>query len=181
MISLGCPNCGAALQISDSLENFACGYCGSVQVVERWGGTVSLKLVQAAVDGLRIGIDRTAAELALVRLKDDLAKIDQRIETLKGSRAAKEMELSPLAQLALVVFILSTCVLYRDYEFETASLALVALAIAGIAFAAIREEALRLAKSRADLEFKAALADLGEKRGKLSAEIEENLDLLNRK
>jgi hypothetical protein len=45
----------------------------SAQIVERRGGTVALRLVVDAVARVQVGTDRTAAELALVRLEKELA------------------------------------------------------------------------------------------------------------
>jgi ribosomal protein S27AE len=72
LVNLKCPNCGGVLEISPDMESFACGYCGSEQIVERRGGTIGLRLVNA-VARIQIGTDKTAAELALVRLDKELA------------------------------------------------------------------------------------------------------------
>jgi predicted RNA-binding Zn-ribbon protein involved in translation (DUF1610 family) len=42
--SLKCVNCGAALEVKQDIENFACGYCGVQQQVERSGGTIALSV-----------------------------------------------------------------------------------------------------------------------------------------
>src|SRR5260370_9134138 len=71
-ISLKCQSCGGKLDVYEDMERFACGYCGTEMIVQRRGGTVALKLVQEAIKQLQIGTDKTAAELALVRLGDEL-------------------------------------------------------------------------------------------------------------
>jgi len=71
-IRLSCNGCGASLEISPSMTHFACGYCGSNQIVERKGGTVSLKSVTDAIGKVQVGTDKTAAELALKRLTEEL-------------------------------------------------------------------------------------------------------------
>ncbi len=67
-ISLNCANCGAKLDVYDDMERFACGYCGTEMLVQRRGGTVALRAVTDAIKKVQIGTDKTAAELALVRL-----------------------------------------------------------------------------------------------------------------
>lgn len=75
-ISLKCSNCGANLEITNEMSTFACGYCGASQIVERSGGTVSLKLLTTAISNVQIGTDKTAAELAINRLKDELRELE---------------------------------------------------------------------------------------------------------
>jgi hypothetical protein len=53
------------------MNHFACGYCGVEQFVERRGGTVALKAVTGAIEKVRVGTDKTAAELAIRRLKEE--------------------------------------------------------------------------------------------------------------
>jgi hypothetical protein len=69
-IALKCPGCGAGLQISPEMESFACGYCGTSLQTVRQGGTIAL--TADTFTNIQAGTDRTAAELALVRLKDEL-------------------------------------------------------------------------------------------------------------
>lgn len=73
LVKLSCVNCSAPLDISDDLERFACSYCGTNQVVERSGGIVALRRMEEAIGAVQRGTDRTAAELALPRLKKELA------------------------------------------------------------------------------------------------------------
>lgn len=76
MIKLSCVNCGAPLEIGPDLDTFACGYCGTQQRAERKGGVVALKRVEAAIQGVQRGTDRTAAELALTRLAKEIAEAE---------------------------------------------------------------------------------------------------------
>ena len=71
--SLKCANCGAQLQVYDDMDQFACGYCKTEMLVQRRGGTVSLKAITAALSNIQVGTDRTADELSLVRLENELA------------------------------------------------------------------------------------------------------------
>lgn len=74
-ISLTCQSCGAKLDVYDDMTRFACSYCGAEMVVQRRGGTVALKAIEAAIQKVQVGTDKTAAELALVRLKEDYANL----------------------------------------------------------------------------------------------------------
>lgn len=73
-IPLKCQSCGGRLEIHADMTTFACGYCGTEIVVERRGGTVSLRVVTDAIHRVEAGTAKTAAELALVRLKQDLSR-----------------------------------------------------------------------------------------------------------
>jgi predicted RNA-binding Zn-ribbon protein involved in translation (DUF1610 family) len=76
VLTLNCPSCGAPLGVSSDMERFACGYCGTEQIVERRGGTVTLKILGEAIAKVQVGTDRTAAELAIRRLRDDLVSLE---------------------------------------------------------------------------------------------------------
>ena len=76
VLNLKCANCGANLEISPDTTDFACGYCGAAQIVERRGGTVALRLVTDAISKVQVGTDKTAAELAIRRLKDEITELD---------------------------------------------------------------------------------------------------------
>lgn len=72
IITLKCASCGSNLEINPETDVFACGYCGASQMVKRSGGTISLKLLTNSISKVQIGTDKTAAELAIVRLKEEL-------------------------------------------------------------------------------------------------------------
>jgi ribosomal protein S27AE len=77
-ISLKCSNCGANLAIRSDVENLACGHCGASQVVEREGGAIYLRQMAKGISEVTIGTSKTAAELALVRLDQELKDIERR-------------------------------------------------------------------------------------------------------
>ncbi len=81
-IVLTCQNCGAKLDVYDDMTRFGCSYCGFEMLVERRGGTVSLKAVEEAIEKVQISTDKTAAELALVRLKQELIAKEREISSL---------------------------------------------------------------------------------------------------
>lgn len=76
-IKVKCENCGTELDLYDDMDRFACGHCGAEMTVQRRGGTVVLKsMTQAA--------DKTSAELALTRLKEEAENLSKRYDsTLK--------------------------------------------------------------------------------------------------
>lgn len=78
-VALSCPKCGARLEITARISVFACSYCLANVMVERAGGIVSLSLVDA-VSLVQKGTDKTAAELAISRLKVDLHKATAELE-----------------------------------------------------------------------------------------------------
>ncbi len=89
ILSLKCVNCGAGLELKQDISDFACGYCGIQQQVERSGGIVALRRVEEVLDDVKLGTNRTASELAIARLHADIAGIyAQRDYALKALRAA---------------------------------------------------------------------------------------------
>lgn len=83
VIKLSCVSCGSVLDISQQMDRLACGYCGTQQIVERSGGAIHLRGVAEALSKVQVGTDRTASELAIVRLTKEL-------EGLHYHRAEKE-------------------------------------------------------------------------------------------
>lgn len=83
IVSLKCPNCGACLEIGPDLQNLACGYCGCSSRVVRSGGTVSLSEVYETINDIAANTDRTASELALVRLEVELKTLSAQLQDNK--------------------------------------------------------------------------------------------------
>ncbi|MCX6070889.1 MAG: hypothetical protein NTU91_08540 [Chloroflexi bacterium] len=75
-VTLTCPTCGGKLQITPDVERFACAHCGNEHLVRRGAGIISLAPVVESMDGLRRATDRTASELAIRRLKEEIAALD---------------------------------------------------------------------------------------------------------
>ena len=76
LVALKCPNCCGKLEVTSQMSDFACGYCGANVTVQRRGGTVSLSLDEA-FERVQVATDKTAAELALGRLTEELAKAER--------------------------------------------------------------------------------------------------------
>ena len=84
-ITLTCPTCGGKLQITPDVERFACAHCGNEHLVRRGAGVVTLAPVVESMDGLRRATDRTASEMALRRLKDELAAMEISRAEIEGA------------------------------------------------------------------------------------------------
>lgn len=84
IISLDCKNCGAKLEINEEMTQLACNHCGATMLVERGGGAISLQLVEA----IRAGTDKTAAELALVRLDMEQGRAASRLRDLEYAESS---------------------------------------------------------------------------------------------
>jgi hypothetical protein len=89
--------------VYDDVERFACGYCGSAMIVQRRGGIIALKAVTEAIQKVHAGTDKTAAELALFRLRQDRGETMAQFSAIKPSVAIPWGCAIPVA-LALVAF-----------------------------------------------------------------------------
>ena len=83
IFKLSCRSCGANLEISPDIGQFACAYCGVEQIVEHRGGIVALRPISEAIRKVQKGTDKAAAELALRRLPKEL-------DILVGKRKQRE-------------------------------------------------------------------------------------------
>lgn len=72
LITLSCPACGGSLEINKGLERFACAHCGTEHIVKRGGGTISVEPIVEGISKVQIGVDKTASELAIKRLQEEL-------------------------------------------------------------------------------------------------------------
>ncbi len=64
------------------MDRFACGYCGTEIAVQRRGGTIVLKSITQAVKNMPTGADKTSAELALMRLKEEAQNLSKRYDAM---------------------------------------------------------------------------------------------------
>jgi hypothetical protein len=84
-ITLSCPSCGAKLEITQDIDRFACANCGQEHLVNRSGGIISLSPIVKAINQVGIGVDKTAAELGMVRLQKEIAYLQaQQAEILNS-------------------------------------------------------------------------------------------------
>lgn len=81
-VTLSCPSCGGKLEITKDIERCACAFCGQEHIVKRTNSTVSLSPVVEAIHQVKAGVDKTAAELAIVRLQKEISELQARREKL---------------------------------------------------------------------------------------------------
>jgi hypothetical protein len=77
-VTLTCPSCGGKLQITNDIDRFACSHCGNEHAVKRSGGIVALAPVVEGLAKVQAGTDKTASELAIVRLQREIADLRER-------------------------------------------------------------------------------------------------------
>ena len=80
-ISLTCPKCGAKLQVKNGIDQFACEHCGTEHIVKREGGTISIAPIVEQLQSVNKGVDKTASELAIKRLRDEINEIKNSMPT----------------------------------------------------------------------------------------------------
>ena len=80
-ISLTCPSCGAKLQVENGMDQVACAHCGTEHLVKRGGGTISIAPIVEQLQSVNKGVDKTASELAIKRLRDEISEIKARMPT----------------------------------------------------------------------------------------------------
>ena len=83
-VTLSCPTCGGQLQITSDIDRFACAHCGNEHIVKRGGGIVMLAPVVKGLAEIQRGTDRTAIELTIRRLKEEIRELDEEIAALAG-------------------------------------------------------------------------------------------------
>lgn len=93
-VAMQCASCGAVLQITPDMDHFVCSYCGASLSVVRQGGTVTLRLVTDSIAKVQVGTDRTAAELALVRLPKEIAERQRELDAMTEQICSLEVEIS---------------------------------------------------------------------------------------
>lgn len=123
IISLKCPNCGAAVSITPELDVFACGYCGAQQMVQRGSGTVSLKLLGEAIARIQHGTDRTAAELAIRRLREELATLEVEKQDIAGVISAGNFTVGTIGIVVIISLVIAV-VLLKSSEYIQGAVAI---------------------------------------------------------
>jgi len=84
-ITLSCPSCGAKLEIIPGMDRLACAFCGQEHIVKRTNSTVSLSPVVEAIHQVKTGVDKTAAELAIVRLQKEISELQVKRQNIEDS------------------------------------------------------------------------------------------------
>ena len=105
-ITLSCPSCGAKLEITQDIDRFACSNCGREHIVKRSGGIVSLSPVVDAIKQVGIGVDKTAAELAIVRLQKEITDLQSNKKNVLDSQGIDFILIFCIALLGLGIFLI---------------------------------------------------------------------------
>lgn len=114
-ITLSCPSCGGKLQITNDIERFACMNCGTEHIVKRSGGIVSLSPVIDVMQGVKSGVDRTAAELAIMRHEKHLIELQEKMDQLLKSNKRKPIPSFPIA-IFVIGFVLALNNVFSGYS-----------------------------------------------------------------
>ncbi len=125
------------LEITNDVERFACAHCGREHLVKRSGGMVSLSPVVDALNRVGVGVDKTAAELAIVRLQKEIYALQ--VARVKLFQSSPRPTRSGIFAVLLVVgcgFVVLSLVYLMDSD-TTASIfllipALVLMALGGL-------------------------------------------------
>jgi multidrug resistance efflux pump len=83
LFPIGCCKCGAPLQVHSDVTTFACTYCGTAQTLTIEGGVAFSRL-----DSLHSATQRTAAELAIARLREELPALRNELDRLAAKLTA---------------------------------------------------------------------------------------------
>jgi hypothetical protein len=81
-ITLTCPSCGGKLKVTDQIHLLACRNCGNEHMVVRDSGTLYLAPIAQDVRHIRVGVDKTAAELAVARLTREIDALELQTKAL---------------------------------------------------------------------------------------------------
>jgi hypothetical protein len=86
-ITLACPACGGNLRITAEMDQFECQYCGREHIVKRVGNRVRLEPLLIRLGRIEGGVDRSAAELALRRLNEEIRSVKAKLGRCKNDLA----------------------------------------------------------------------------------------------
>jgi len=109
MVTLSCPSCGARLEVTADADRFACAYCGQEHLVRRAAGPALVKPVTEAMERVQAGVDRAASELAIRRLKAEVAELasqESQIDAARGPTSPSGCLLwAAMAVLVVICFV----------------------------------------------------------------------------
>jgi predicted RNA-binding Zn-ribbon protein involved in translation (DUF1610 family) len=111
-ITLTCPSCGGKLKVTDQIHLLACRNCGNEHMVHRDAGMIYLAPLTQDVRHIRIGVDKTAAELAVVRLSKELVELNGRLAAIRERPASDwqpPLKKEKIAPIVAVVALLFSC------------------------------------------------------------------------
>ncbi|MFC2042761.1 hypothetical protein ACFLUA_01230 [Chloroflexota bacterium] len=160
-ITLTCPSCGSKLNITENIDRFACSHCGNEHIVNRGDGVVTISPIVEGLEKVQRGTDKTASELAIKRLKPEIAELELRNPKIQDRFNNRFITVIGLWLLSGVVIILPALVCALSTEGATVVIlagALIILTIGvGVFYSkheitSIYEERLELEEERLELE-----------------------------
>jgi hypothetical protein len=83
-ITLTCPSCGGKLKVTDQIHLLACRNCGNEHMVHRDDGSIYLAPLTQDVRHIRVGVDKTAAELAVARLTKEIDALEREVDATRA-------------------------------------------------------------------------------------------------
>lgn len=101
-LTLTCPSCGSKLKLASQVHILVCAHCGNEHMVHRDGGAVYLAPLVQDVKQIRVGVDKTAAELAVARLTKEIAVLDNQIE--EANRRNYSPQVPPIKYEGWMIF-----------------------------------------------------------------------------
>ena len=87
MTKLSCKSCGAKLEFTEDVDRFSCAHCGAEWIVNRGGGIVSLKAVEADIHAI-------SSDTAVLASAEKLKVLEEHQRGLSKSRAHLDAEMS---------------------------------------------------------------------------------------
>jgi hypothetical protein len=166
-VTLSCPSCGAKLEITSDIDRFACAHCGNEHVVKRGGGLVALAPVVAEIQRVGAGVDKTASELAIRRLTEEIAQLEAEKPRGTGYVYRRVGGISMVTIVVLGALISSTLPGALRRTVGLASLALGAIVLGWLVLLGNKQDRLRQAEFGREIEAKRA--ELEKHRARVSA------------
>ena len=112
-IALSYPSCGSKLQLPRQIERFSCASCGNEFIVNRSGGIVSLAPVVEGLKVVKVGVDKTASELAIKRLRQEISSLERDLSNAKESTWD---DIKSGAEMGLFGIVLGILAIIGDYS-----------------------------------------------------------------
>jgi hypothetical protein len=115
-ITLTCPSCGGKLQITRDINRFACSHCGTEQLVKRGRGIITIAPVVEEIKKVQKGVDKTAAELAIVRIRKEIIFLTQQKNEFDNKKEPSGCIITVVLVVAAIIslFIAAQIVSYSE-------------------------------------------------------------------
>lgn len=83
-LKINCPSCGGTSSQMAGVIDFKCDYCGTRYSVNQASHSLHLIPVLESMQVIQTSVDRTATELAIRRLRDDIFQIESQLYQFAG-------------------------------------------------------------------------------------------------